>query len=627
MATDSEYLSYTPRPSAATVMGRLLAALVGGFVLFLLLLMAGGLIFDATHAGKVFPGVSVAGVELSDLPRDEAAALLTTHLNYPVTGRIIFRDGAQVWMAQPQELGLYFDPESSAQAAFEVGRRGNLLSRVFDKVNTWYGGRNLPPHMVYDQRQARQYLENLSVHVNLPTREATLQIDGVQVSAIPGQVGRVLDIDATLQPLNDQLAGMMDTILPLVIHDQPPAILDVSDAAERARRILAAPLTLTVPDAQPGDPGPWTLEPERLARLLQPQRVADGDTGRYEIGFDTAGLRSFVEGIAPSLARSPQNARYTFDDDAIQLVPLQAAVVGRTVDIAATVKAIEVYLSAGDMSVPLTLNYVQPPVSNEVTAESLGIRELVSKQTSYFYGSDAARIQNIETAAARFNGVLVAPGETFSMAAVMGDVSLDTGYAEALIIYGDRTIKGVGGGVCQVSTTLFRTAFFGGFPIVERHSHAYRVGYYELNAQGGYDTSLAGLDATVYVPVVDFKFTNDTPNWLLMETNTNAAARTLTWKFYSTSQGRTVEWNTTGLQNITDPPEPSYIENSALGQGEVHQVDWAVQGADVTVTRSVLANGQVLFQDTFVTHYVPWGDKFEIGPGTDIDPNPKKKRG
>ena len=123
----------------------------------------------------------------------------------------------------------------------------------------------------------------------------------------------------------------------------------------------------------------------------------------------------------------------------------------------------------------------------------------------------------------------------------LGDVSLDNGYTEALIIYGNQTIKGVGGGVCQVSTTLFRTAFFAGFPIVERAAHAYRVSYYE-QAQSSIDPYMAGLDATVYFPLVDMKFVNDTPYWLLMETYVNEGARRITWKFYSTSDGRTVDW-------------------------------------------------------------------------------------
>ena len=168
-----------------------------------------------------------------------------------------------------------------------------------------------------------------------------------------------------------------------------------------------------------------------------------------------------------------------------------------------------------------------------------------------------ARIQNITTAAAQFDGVLVAPGEIFSMGEALGDVSLDNGFTEALIIYGGRTIKGVGGGVCQVSTTLFRTAFLAGFPIVERVPHAYRVSYYEQTS-GGIDPNLAGMDATVYFPLVDFKFKNDSAYWILMETSVDESSRSLTWRFYSTWDGRTVQWENGGLQNVVPAPKPLF---------------------------------------------------------------------
>jgi len=132
------------------------------------------------------------------------------------------------------------------------------------------------------------------------------------------------------------------------------------------------------------------------------------------------------------------------------------------------------------------------------------------------------------------------------------------------------------------------------------------------------NTRLAGLDATVFFPVVDFKFTNDTPYWLLMETYVNVAARSLTWKFYSTSDGRSVEWETSGLQNIVEPDEPIFQENPELAKNEIKQVDWEVEGADITVTRTVFKNGQIYFQDQFFTHYMPWRAVYEYGPGTKV---------
>jgi vancomycin resistance protein YoaR len=315
-----------------------------------------------------------------------------------------------------------------------------------------------------------------------------------------------------------------------------------------------------------------------------------------------------------------------FNDDTRQLEVIQPAVIGRSLNIPESITSINEKLLAGEHEIGLVFDTLKPEVGDDATTEQLGITELVSSHTSYFYGSSAARIQNITTAAAQYHGLLIPPGVTFSMGEALGDVSLDTGYAEALIIYGDRTIEGVGGGVCQVSTTLFRTVFFGGYPVVERHPHAYRVGYYELKADGGYNTSFAGLDATVYTPLVDFKFTNDTPYWLLMETYVNQAARTLTWKFYSTSDGRSVEWQTTGLKNKVEPPDPNYIENPELKKGEVVQVDWAVEGADVTVNRTVIRDGETLYEDVFTTHYMPWREVWEYGPGTKNMPPKESKK-
>jgi vancomycin resistance protein YoaR len=286
-------------------------------------------------------------------------------------------------------------------------------------------------------------------------------------------------------------------------------------------------------------------------------------------------------------------------------------------------QAIQEKLIAGEHEIPLQFTMTEPPVLDTTPGASIGVTELIHEESSYFYGSSSARVQNITQAASRFHGLLVAPGETFSMAKALGNISLDTGYTEALIIYGDQTIQGVGGGVCQVSTTLFRAAFFSGFPIVERHAHAYRVYYYEKVAGNSIDSSLAGLDATVYVPVVDFKFSNDTPYWLLMETYVNPSYSSITWKFYSTKDGRTVNWDTSGLQNVVDAPDPLYTENADLPMGEVKQVDWEADGADITVHRTVSRGDQVINQDTFSTHYEAWQAKYEYGPGTDgMPPEP-----
>jgi vancomycin resistance protein YoaR len=599
-------------PSPLTLL-QVLAALVGGVALFFLFVVIFVIGFDLYYAGQVYPGISVAGIDLSGLEPGEAANTLAQNIPYTQHGKIVFQDGEDIWVATPGALGLMLDAENSALAAYRWGRHGNLLTRLSAQLGAWYNGKNIAPLFIYDERTAQNYLRQIAAQVDRPTIEASLSISGLDVVAIPGQIGRQLDLQASLAPLERQMRSLTDGLLPLVVHETPPGVLDASQQAEEARQILSAPLVLQTPDQDQG----WTIEPERLADMLSIERVELPEGAQYQVGLNPEALTTYLSALAPELARDPRNTRFMFNDDTGLLEIIEPAIIGRMMDVDSTIHEINTALAEGRHTVPVTVQTISPEITDDMTGEQLGITELVTSYTSYFRGSITERLQNIETAAANFHGLLVAPGAVFSMADVMGDVSLDTGYAEAWIIYGGRTIKGVGGGVCQVSTTLFRTAFFAGFPINERHPHAYRVGYYE-QTYNGHDASLAGLDATVFVPVVDFKFTNDTPYWLLMETYFNPTSRSLTWKFYSTSDGRTVEWDTTGPQNVVEPPEPLYEENPELAKGEIRQVDWAAEGADVTVNRTVYRDGQVLFTDAFTTHYLPWQDVYQYGPGTDL---------
>lgn len=598
---------------------QLLFALLAGIFLFFLV-VGGGLIgFEIAHSGKIFPGVSVAGLDMSAQTPTQATTRLTGYITYPQQGRIFLQDGQQVWMVTPVELGLYLDPETSVSNAYAIGRSGNLFVNLETQFRTFQSPVNLAPVLVYDERQAYQYLSKLAAQINKPVVEASVGLNGVEVVVRSGQTGRELDIMATLERIAAQIKGQQDGVIPLVITETPPLILDATAQAELARKILASPLTIRMPDGQPDQHGPWTFDVQTLAKMLTVELVqqTDGST-IYQVSVDSSKLRSFLKDQASTFVKDPQNARFTFNDTTHQLEVIQHAVIGRSLDIEATLNSIQQQLSKGEHTVTMVLNLTKPPAADDTTADQLGIRELIHQEVSYFYGSSTARIQNITAAASKFHGVLVPPGAVFSMSDTIGDISLDNGFAEALIIYNGRTVKGVGGGVCQVSTTLFRNVFFAGYPVVQRYAHAYRVSYYEKVAGNRIDSRLAGLDATVFVPLVDFKFKNDSSSWLLMETYINTKNSTLTWKFYSTSDGRKVSWDTTGLTNPVPPPDPVYRENPTLPKGKINHIDYAVEGADVTVTRTVTRGGKTILNDVISTHYVPWPDQYEYGPGTDL---------
>lgn len=606
---------------SSPVFPRILAALISGVALFFAVTIAWTLGYQLIYAGRIFPGVSVAGVDLSGLTRDEAAVKLSQTLSYPISGKILFRDGEKVWVASPAELGMVFDPSSSAVTAYRLGRSGGLFGALSGQMRAIGTGANVPPVILFDQRVAFQYLNQIGAQVNQPVVEASLSLEGTNIVAQPGQVGRELKIEATLIYLGGQLQTFTDGEVPLVVQEVQPQILDVSAQADTARQVLSQPLTLVVPNSTEEDAGPYVYDTQILANLLSVQPAQNGDQAGVQVVLNSAGLRALLEPVKAQVDRLPSDAKFIFNDETKQLDLMEDSKVGRAMDLDASIAAINDALLRGEHTVSLVINEAQPQVKGTATGQELGITQLLIAETSYFYGSSEERIQNIQAAAARFHGLLVAPGETFSMGENMGDVSLENGFAEALIIYGGRTIKGVGGGVCQVSTTLFRTVFNAGFPVVERYSHAYRVSYYEMTASGGVDPRLAGLDATVYFPLVDFKFKNDSPYWILMETYVNVSARTLTWKFYSTSDGRSVSWDTTGPANVVSAPPPLFEVNSELNKNQMKQVDYAANGADVTVTRTVYQNGGILFQDQFITHYQPWQAICQYGPDSK---NPEK---
>lgn len=592
------------------VFPQIVAALISGVALFLIVIVAGTLGYQLLYAGRIFPGVSVAGVDLSGLSPSDAAVKLSQTLSYPISGKILFRDGEKAWVASPAELGMVFDPSSSAATAYSLGRSGGLFDSLSGQIRAGGFGIQVAPVIIFDQRVAYQYLSQISTQINQAVVEAGLSLDGTNVIAQPGQVGRELKVDATLIYLGAQLQTFSDGEVPLVIQEIQPQILDVAAQADMARQILSQPLTLAIPNATANDSGPYVYNVQILANLLGVQRVQNG----VQVVLNTTGLRDLLAPVKQQVDRSASNAKFIFNDETKQLDLMEDSKVGRAMDMDASIKAINDALLRGEHTVPLAIAETQPQVPGNSTGQQLGVTELLWAETSYFYGSSDARIQNIKAAAERFHGVLVAPGEVFSMGATMGDVSLESGFAEALIIYGGRTIKGVGGGVCQVSTTLFRGVFNAGFPIVERYSHAYRVSYYEMIGSGAVDPNLAGLDATVYFPLVDFKFKNDSPYWILMETYINEAGRSLTWKFYSTKDGRTVEIANTGPTNIVPAPSPLYEENAELKKNQMKQVDYAANGADVTVTRTVWKDGAVYFQDQITTHYQPWQAICQYGP-------------
>lgn len=567
------------------------------------------------YSERILPGVSSNGIDLGGKTLEEAAVRLTLELGAWQQHAIALRRGDTLWQFTPASLGIRLDPVASARRAFDVGRNGTVDALLADHLALLAGRQVSQPLYIFDQNTALPLLQQIAAQIDLPTIEAGVRLQGTEVIATAGQTGYMLNILFTLELIQQRIKEQSIEPIDLPIDARPPALTDASPYAEAARQRLRQSFMVSLPANLNSSEGPWNLTPASLAALLRFESIQQDARPALRIHLDETILAAWLASLG--LDRIPENPRFIFNDETFQLDLMQSGSTGRSMDVNASMRAIQTAFENGLNQAELVFNILQPAVSDAASGAELGIRELVHAESSWFYGSTTARVNNIEIAASRFHGLLIPPGATFSMAESMGEISLDAGYSEALIIFDGQTIQGVGGGVCQVSTTLFRAAFFAGFPIVERYPHAYRVSYYEKTQGNQRNTRLAGLDATVYVPVVDFRFTNDTPYWLLMETYVSRPASRITWKFYSTSDGRSVEWETTGAYNTVEPPKPLYRVNNALEQGEIKQVDWEAQGAEVRVQRFVYRSGTLHIQDSFYTRYEPWRAVYEYGPGTE----------
>ena len=317
-------------------------------------------------------------------------------------------------------------------------------------------------------------------------------------------------------------------------------------------------------------------------------------------------LTSFIEKIN----KAPVDALFTFQNG--KVIVFRPSEEGQTVDSDRVKKSLNFQFESvlsrrkiQKITIPIGIKILNPKVTTD-QANSLGVKELIGEGTSLFYHSISQRIFNINLAASRINGVLIAPNETFSFNKALGDVSSFTGYQQAYIIQNGKTVLGDGGGVCQVSTTFFRAILNAGLPIIERYAHAYRVGYYELD-------SPPGLDATIYVPSVDLKFKNDTNNYILVQSQVDSDSQELSVFLYGSLDGRTVSLTTPVVTNRIPPPEDLYQDDPTLPKGVIKQVDFKAEGSSVSFTRDVIKNGKKIISEKFVSNYAPWQSIFLHG--------------
>ena len=558
-----------------------------GYVLLMLVFISYHLYF----ANRIIPGVFVNGVNMGGLKTSEAIDLFNTSI--ADSGEISIKIGENYQTTvKPKYVNFQFLADDSIQKAFQVSRSGNIFNDAVVKIKGFIVRLDIPASYYYDKDAldniAAGIVDNSVIKVKEPEFGLT---DGV-LFIIAGADGESFDESSLKEEIIKRFAGESRgsiEISPHIVHSYLSAD-DLGFVRDKVNEMISESYSISYDDMS------WRLDNNEVLSMLSFQKKGD----KVEISANKSVIFEKINQIALQLDRPARGQVLSVADGKVS--KFTSSQNGLKVKIEDSARSLEEGILSLDFEIALAVEVTEPPE----TDNQYGIEEVIGVGESKFKGSDSERIHNLELAASRINGTLVPPGQEFSFNESVGEINRDTGYTSAWIISKGRTILGDGGGVCQVSTTVFRAAINSGLPIIKRNAHSYRVSYYEQE-------SPPGMDATIYSPTVDLKFKNDTDHYILVASEIDKENYSLKFNIYGTSDGRKVEITEPKILSRSTPPAPVYEDDPTLPRGTTKQIEYAIWGASVSFDREVTMDGRIITKDTFKSNYRPWGAVYKVG--------------
>jgi vancomycin resistance protein YoaR len=570
-----------------------------------LLALAGGIVALAVlasvaehkfYSGRVLPGVQVDGAKVSGKTRLAAydtIARLATELGQTPLG---VKAGSQEFSVQPAVVGFDVDVNGTARAAEREGRAGNPIAVVTDTLVRRLRPDTVPLRVRYDPARIEGLLDGWSNAVDKGLVEGGLRFDGTNVITITPRSGTGIQRDEARRRLLAGLrSGDRTRSVDLPVGEVKPVVdqADVDAAAARARKLLSGAITIDAAGKT------VNLPPAKLAATLG-TRIANG---RLDLIIDTSRLRSAV-GPVTALDVPAVDASFRVDANNVpHVVPSRD---GRGLDY----DRLAADILAGQRQITARIGTVHP-ARDTAWAMKLGIKEQVSSFTTY-HPAGQPRVHNIHLAADVLNNTIVEPGKTFSLNGLLGPRTPEKGYVKAPILVEDGFGEDYGGGVSQLTTTLYNAVFFGGYEDVEHSPHRFYISRYPM-----------GREATINYPSVDLKFRDDTSHGVLIRTAYSATAITVT--LYGDNEGRQVREDNRKIlktEPITDQLIPCPVTKPTddpnnlcpgLKPGERVAVGSGETGYDVQFDRVITQPGRPEQRTHYTVHYPMLPNKYLVG--------------
>ena len=586
-----------------------------GAFLLILLLTSGAISFFTwkLHANKINPGTSVGPILVGNLTIDEAQQLIEKNLQTWEQSRLVVRHNdtrleipAAIQVNAEASLPIFtWQPEPINQFL-----TNNLAAKSWQRyLVSYFNPAHLDIPYFLDEALLKSYLTEALPDLTITPQDASFIVHedlstDWEFTIRPEQIGRQIDFETALKTIHKNLATLSNEEAVLTTKLVRPQVYqaDLENLRPAAQALISqGGLTLTVAADAETATSTWMVPKSTVATWIVPKFTNQAQT----VGLDSKKIAAYLNDlVAPDINREPQAPRYELAEN--RLTDWSPTVIGKKLDTEKSATDIlENYLENKITETELSINLILPEIKNG--DNPLRIEELIGTGHSNFSGSSKNRRHNIKVGADTLHGLLIAPGEEFSLIKALGDMDASGGYLPEYVIKGDKTQLEYGGGLCQVATTIFRSALGSGLPITMRQNHSYRVGYYEP----------AGMDATIYDPLPDVRFINDSPDYILVQARIDGDD--LYFDFWGKEDGREATTTTPVIFNIVKPAPTKIIETTDLKPGEKRCTESSHNGADTYFDYTVIYPDGEEKVERFKSHYVPWQAVCLVG----IDPEAK----
>ena len=544
----------------------------------------------AVSAGRIHPGVRIGSIEVGGMKVGEASAEIASVVAESATVPVEISVGESTWPLTADTIALSVDATALAQAAYDVGR-GSFAEAVVERARAVFGGYPLPLALGHDAAAMAECVTRVNAEAGTPPVSASVTIEGTTVTRVEPADGTGIDTKEATKRVLEAFVSDAKTVA-LELGPVPPELdaEDADDAYADAVAMVSGPLTLFYGDKQ------WEVPAETIGTWIDFATVGAGSQAVLQAQIVSDEVSATVLPMVAQVGKPAKNATFKASSGTVSIVPAEDGLAADAEDLAKRLAS--VLTGEGERRAELTMHRVEPDITTE-EAGQMGIVERISTFTTDYASSNKPRVANIHLLADALNGTLIPPGGTFDFNKTIGPRTAEKGYQEANAIVNGELVPQLGGGICQVGTTIFNTVFFSGLPVVERRNHSLYISHYPK-----------GRDATVSWGGPNFKFKNDTPDWILIATSyTNSS---VTISLYGTDPGYKVTYDTGPWTNLKDPPVRE-IKDPKLPVGSKVVEERGVSGRTIVVTRTVTKGGTVVRTDTFKSTYKPTEEVVRVG--------------